>query len=73
MGEYLRSEDFVNGKDGQIQLVVDGEIITLYGSQKFKASSTPETSERGQIGTRKKKIKFKAFKNKIYINADFWF
>ena len=32
MGEYLRSEDFVNGKDGQIQLVVDGEIITLYGS-----------------------------------------
>ncbi|EJU21175.1 PF09393 family protein [Peptoanaerobacter stomatis] len=73
MGEYLRSEDFVNGKDGQIQLVVDGEIITLYGSQKFKASSTPETSERGQIGTRNKQSKIKGFKNKISITADYWF
>lgn len=73
MSGYLKSQDFVNGKDGQIQFVVDGEIITLYGTQKFKAITTPETSGRGQIGTRNLQTKIKGFKNKISITYDYWF
>lgn len=73
MGGYLKAQDFVNGKDGQIQFIVDGEIITLYGSQKFKATTSPETSGRGQIGTRNLQTKIKGFKNKISITTDYWF
>lgn len=72
MGEYLRSEDFTNGKDGQIQFLKDGQAIMLYGSQKFKATATPKTSQRGQIGTRNKQTKISGFENKITITADYW-
>lgn len=72
MSEILRSEDFTNGTDGQIQFIKDGEIITLYGSQKAKASTTPETTSRGQIGSRNKQTKIKNFKNKLSITSDYW-
>lgn len=72
MDGYLRSQDFTNGTDGQIQFIVDNEVITLYGSQKFKATTSPKTGERGQIGTRNKQTKITGFTNKIKITADYW-
>ena len=72
MGEYLQGEEFTNGKDGEIQFIKDGTIIPVYGSSKFKASSTPKVITRGQIGTRRLISKPTSFENKITLIADYY-
>lgn len=72
MGEYLQGEEFTNGKDGEIQFIKDGLIIPVYGSSKFKASSTPKVITRGQIGTRRLISKPTSFENKITLTADYY-
>lgn len=72
MGEYLRGEDFTNGKDGEIQFIKDGTIIPVLGASKFKASSTPKLASREQIGTRQIISKPTSFENKITITADYY-
>ena len=72
MGEYLQGEEFTNGKDGEIQFIKDGTIIPVYGSSKFKASSTPKVITRGQIGTRRLISKPTSFENKITLTADYY-
>lgn len=73
MGEYLQGEEFTNGKDGEMQFIKDGQVIPVYGSSKFKASSTPKTITRGQIGTRRLISKPTSFENKITMTADYYF
>lgn len=72
MGEYLRGEEFTNGKDGEMQFIKDGEIIPILGSSKFKATTTPKVINRGQIGTRRIISKPTSFENKITITADYY-
>lgn len=73
MGEYLKAEEFTNGKDGEIQFIVNGnDIIPVLGSSKFSASTTPKVSSRGQIGTRNMQNKIASFENKISLTADYY-
>lgn len=72
MGEYLRGEEFTNGKDGEMQFIKDGTVIPIYGSSKFKASTTPKVITRGQIGTRRLISKPTSFENKITMTADYY-
>ncbi len=73
MGEYLKSAEFTNGKDGEMQFIVDNSaIIQVLGSSKFSASTTPKVSSRGQIGTRTKQSKITGFENKITLTADYY-
>lgn len=72
MGEYLKQEEFVNGKDGDIQFIKDGSVIPVLGSSKFSAVTTPDTGSRGQIGTRLKLTKIKGFTNKLTMSCDYY-
>lgn len=72
MGEYLQGEEFTNGKDGEMQFLKDDTIIPVYGSSKFKATTTPKVITRGQIGTRRLISKPTSFENKITLTADYY-
>lgn len=73
MGDFLKAQEFTNGKDGEIQFIIDNsDIVQVLGASKFKASTTPKVSERGQIGTRNKQSKMTTFENKIALTADYY-
>lgn len=72
MGEYLQGKEFINGKDGELQFIKDGQIIPVWGSSKFKASTTPKIASRGQIGTRQIISKPTSFENKVTLTADYY-
>lgn len=72
MGEYLLNDEFTNGADGEVQFVVAGKLVPVYGSMKLKASATPKTTKRGQIGTRQKQSKITSWENKITMTVDYW-
>lgn len=70
---YLKSQEFTNGKDGEMQLIVNGsKVIPILGASKFKASTTPKVTSRGQIGTRNKQSKITGFDNKLSLTADYY-
>lgn len=72
MSEYLGAEGFTNGKDGELQFLIDGKVIPILGATKFKAATTPKVASRGQIGTRTKQSKITGFENKIAMTADYY-
>lgn len=72
MGEYLQGEEFTNGKDGEMHFIKGGVILPVYGSSKFKATTTPKVITRGQIGTRRLISKPTSFENKITMTADYY-
>lgn len=70
---YLKSQEFTNGKDGEMQFIENGsKIVPVLGASKFSASTTPKVTSRGQIGTRNKQSKITGFDNKITITADYY-
>lgn len=73
MSDFLKAQEFTNGKDGEIQFIIDNvTVVSVLGSSKFSASTTPKVTERGQIGTRNKQAKIAGFENKITLTADYY-
>lgn len=35
MGEFLTTQEFTNGTDGELTFLKEGEVIPVWGSQKF--------------------------------------
>lgn len=72
MGEYLSTQEFTNGTDGELTFLKDGEVIPIWGTQKFKATRSSTTISRGQIGTRRKLSKITKQEFKITMTCDYW-
>lgn len=72
MGEYLTTQEFTNGTDGELAFLKAGEVIPVWGSQKFKATRSSTTTSRGQIGTRRKLNKITKQEYKITMTCDYW-
>lgn len=72
MGEYLSTQEFTNGTDGELTFLKDGEVIPIWGTQKFKATRSSTTISRGQIGTRRKLSKITKQEFKLTMTCDYW-